>query len=75
MAEPITSSPPVTFTWDNGTVGTHAIYSWTLTGTYTLTVSATNVCGGSGTGRHAVHVLAEWPYAIYLPLLLRLSGR
>lgn len=75
VAEPITSSPPVTFTWDNGTVGPQAIYSWTLTGTYTLTVSATNLCGGIGTGKHAVHVLAEWPHAIYLPLLPRLSGR
>ena len=75
VAEPITSSPPVTFTWDNGTVGPHTTYSWTLTGTYTLTVSATNVCGGSGVGRYTVRVLAEWPYAIYLPLLLRLRGQ
>jgi len=42
---PITASPPITFTWDNGTLGSTAVYSWTEPGTHTLAVSATNRCG------------------------------
>ena len=56
--QPITSSIPITFTWGNdrtslrvaqagtgGTVGSTTSYSWAITGTYTLTVTATNACG------------------------------
>ncbi|MGC9025187.1 MAG: PKD domain-containing protein, partial [Chloroflexia bacterium] len=42
---PITASPPITLTWDNGTLGLTAVYSWTEPGTHTLAVSATNRCG------------------------------
>jgi hypothetical protein len=70
-AQPITASRPLTFTWDNGTMGDAAAYSWPTTGTYTLTVSATNACGGVRTASLPVAVLAEWPYGVYLPLVLR----
>jgi hypothetical protein len=65
------ASRPITFTWDNGTVASTAVYSWPATGTYTLTVTATNPCEGVQTASMAVTVLAEWPYSIYLPLVLR----
>jgi hypothetical protein len=67
---PLTATPPVTLTWEDGTVGATAVYSWTLPGTYTLTVTATNPCG-EAVGRFPVEVSAEVKYRIYLPLLLR----
>ena len=42
---PITATAPVNYTWDNGTVGPTAAYSWTMPGSYTITVTATNTCG------------------------------
>jgi hypothetical protein len=85
-AEPITTSPPISFAWDTGrsfgTAGNFsfveiagassltATYSWATTGTYTLTVTATNPCG-QAQGSYSVRVLAEWPYKFYLPLVPR----
>jgi hypothetical protein len=71
LPRPITASLPLTFTWDGGAVGPSAAYSWTLTGTYTLAVSATNVCGGVREAFLSVQVLEEWPYRLYLPLVVR----
>ena len=71
VAEPITASLPLTVTWDNGSSGPTASYSWPTTGTYTLTMTATNPCGIEQGGSFQVSVLAEWPYAAYLPLLSR----
>jgi hypothetical protein len=62
---------PVTLTWDNGAIGPTAAYSWSVPGTYTLTVTATNACGGPHTASQQVAVLAEWSYHVYLPLLER----
>jgi hypothetical protein len=42
---PVTATVPVTLAWDNGTIGANAVYSWTLPGDYTITVTATNPCG------------------------------
>jgi PKD repeat protein len=41
------ATPPVTLTWDNGTAGATAAYSWTVPGHYTLTVTATNACSAA----------------------------
>ena len=47
---PPTATQPVTLTWDNGTIGFSAAYSWTQPGAYTVTVTATSWCGAvSGT--------------------------
>ena len=46
--------------------------SWTLSGTYTLTVTATNPCGDA-VGSFPVEV-PEAMYRIYLPLVMRASG-
>ncbi len=69
--QPLTASLPLTFTWDNGASGPTAVYSWTLPGTQTLTVSATNACGGVRGGVFVTRVWAEWPYRLHLPLVGR----
>lgn len=71
VPEPITASLPLTVTWDNGSTGLTTSYSWTTTGTYTLTMTATNPCGVQRGASYHVEVLEEWPYAVYLPLLSR----
>jgi hypothetical protein len=68
--QPVTASLPLAISWDNGTFGPEATYSWTLTGTYTLTVTATNAYG-EAQGTLQVEVLQEWPYHFYLPVLPR----
>ncbi len=53
--QPITASRPITFTWDDGTVGPSHVYTWTTPGVYTRTLTATNECG-QRTGRFSVTV-------------------
>jgi PKD repeat protein len=67
---PLTATLPVSLTWDNGTVAATAVYSWTLPGIYTLTVTATNPCGEAVVS-FPVEVSEEVMYRIYLPLVLR----
>jgi len=43
---PPTATLPLTVMWNNGTLGTSAVYSWTAAGTYSVTVGAFNRCGG-----------------------------
>lgn len=68
--QPFTATPPLTYTWSNGTVGITSTYSWVTTGTYTLAVTATNNCERVVTATWAVQVM-EWPYQVYLPMMLR----
>jgi len=68
---PPTATQPVTITWDNGTVGSSAAYSWTLAGTYTIAISVTNPCGAAS-GTLLIEVLPSPAYyRIYLPLVVR----
>ena len=68
---PPTATQPVTFAWDNGTVGGSAVYSWTVPGMYTVTLTATNPCAAVG-GTLVVEVQAMPVYhRIYLPLIVR----
>jgi hypothetical protein len=69
--QPITASLPMTITWSDGDSGPTAVYNWAMTGTYTLTVTATNLCGDFQVTTLQVRVLAEWPYKAHLPLVLR----
>jgi hypothetical protein len=64
---PPNASEPLTFAWDNGTFGSSAAYSWALTGSHTLAVTATNPCG-EVSGSFAVDVLPP-SYDVYLPLV------
>jgi hypothetical protein len=68
---PITASRPLTFTWDNGSAGSTAVYSWTMTGTQMLTVTGANTCGPGPVVPVPVQVLAKWPYSMYLALIMR----
>lgn len=67
---PVTATVPVTITWTNGSSGPTAAYSWTMPGAYTVTVTATNACGGAG----ANWGVAVRGYRIYLPLVRRGGG-
>jgi hypothetical protein len=42
VAQTLTLSLPITYTWNNGTVGPSAAYSWTLPGLNLVAVTATN---------------------------------
>lgn len=66
---PVTASLPLTYAWDNGTIGPAAVYSWTVPGTYPLTVTATNPCGEAA-GSTAVEIIVP-TYRIYLPVVRR----
>jgi PKD repeat protein len=43
-SQPLTASRPLTLTWSNGTIGPAAVYSWTVSGSYAVIVTATNLC-------------------------------
>ncbi len=66
----LAASPPITFTWSSGASGAQAQYSWPLTGTYSIQVTASNACGAAS-GSLQVTVIAAWPYQIYLPLMTK----
>jgi PKD repeat protein len=68
--QPITATSPITITWDNGTVGPTATYSWTMTGTYTLTITATNACG-TAQGALPVEVIEAPLWSVYLPVIVK----
>jgi len=42
---PPDATPPVSLTWSNGAVSATTSYSWTWPGMYSVTVTATNLCG------------------------------
>ncbi len=67
---PITSSPPLSITWSNGAVGLSAAYSWTVTGTYTVSATIANACGQAQGARQIV-VAGSLPYEVALPFLAR----
>lgn len=69
-ARPVTATLPLTITWSNGGAGPTATYSWATTGTHTLTVTATNLCGVVQVASLPVRVWADWPYKVHLPLVL-----
>jgi hypothetical protein len=47
QTDPLTASRPLTVTWSNGATGPSAAYSWTMTGTYTVSLAATNACAAA----------------------------
>ena len=67
---PITASLPLTLTWDNGTMGSRALYIWSEAGVYTLSVTGTNACGWAS-GSLVVQVGAVPPYRVYLPIVIQ----
>lgn len=67
---PISATPPLTYAWDNGTVGPTATYRWATSGAQLLVVTAHNDCGSTGSATLQIQVVA-WPYSSYLPVLWR----
>ena len=77
IVSPLTATPYITYTWQASGQSpiTHTIYqlsdteifTWTVVGPQTVTVTAVN-CGGSGVGVHVI-TIAKW--RIYLPIILR----
>lgn len=72
-----TGTAPLVFTWDFGDdtlgIGAMLTHTYMLTGTYTVVMTATNLCGQT-TVSHTLTVIAPpeaMPYRIYLPLVLR----
>jgi len=65
-SSPVTATLPITVTWDNGTAGATAVYSWTVPGQHTLTVTAEN-CGGTVSAAQAITV-SELPPTCPRPL-------
>jgi catechol 2,3-dioxygenase-like lactoylglutathione lyase family enzyme len=57
-AAPPTATLPVTFTWDNGSTGPYAAYSWAASGQYTLAVTAGSPCGATAVATATVAVCA-----------------
>jgi hypothetical protein len=64
---PLTTTQPVTLTWDSGTAGPTAAYSWIASGIYTPVVTATNPCG-EVVGSLGVLV----SHRVYLPAIVRI---
>ncbi len=69
---PLTATPPITYTWapmpDSGQGSATAIYTWGLTGTQTITLTAENA-GGLVSDTHTI-AISEWDF-VYLPLIRR----
>lgn len=67
---PPDASEPVDLLWSNGLTGTTAVYSWTVSGDYTLVVTGTNCGGLPVTGTWDVSVSQPMRY-VYLPLIVK----
>jgi hypothetical protein len=80
---PLTATLPVTYTWQatgqtsqvhtNGGISDAAEFTWNVTGTQVVTVTAEN-CGGSDVATRTIVIGAEAQHHIYLPLVMRNSG-
>jgi PKD repeat protein len=57
---PVSTTLPITFTWNNGTISATAAYSWTMAGTYAISVTGTNRCGQA---QDSLSVTVEEPIA------------
>ena len=67
----------MTYSWSpepgSGQGTSRATYTWHTTGTYTLSVQATNVMGAVVSDTHTIQVaLGEW--TLYLPVIYRSDG-
>jgi len=53
---PGNATPPITFAWDNGTIGSSAVYGWPSPGMRSIVVTATNPCGERASAPYGVKV-------------------
>ncbi len=70
---PTDATPPISYTWSpepaSGQGTGSARYTWSATGTYTISLTAQN-CGGSRTDSHQISITAAG-YHVYLPIIVR----
>ncbi len=71
--EPPTATHPA-YLWDDGTLAATAVYSWTLPGSYTVTVTATNCLSVVVRADRPVTVTSGQQFRIYLPLVFKNHG-
>ncbi len=55
---PAEATPPISFGWSNGALGATAAYSWSVTGTQVLSVTAANDCSAAS-GTYTVTVFCQ----------------
>jgi immune inhibitor A len=67
---PLTATHP-SYLWSNGAAAASAVYSWTVPGTYTVAVTATNCQTVVVNNSLEVVVTGTVEFQIYLPLVLR----
>ncbi len=66
---PLTATLPITLSWSNGVTGPTAAYSWTLPGSYSVTITVTNACSQLA---HELQVeVKPVQYWVYLPLIIK----
>ncbi len=70
IPEPITATNP-SYVWQDGTTGPTAVFSWTLPGSYTITVTATNCVSVTVQESLVVQVYQSGVRFVYLPLVRR----
>ena len=72
---PHSSCEPITYTWafGDGSVGDGALltHSYAKSGTYTVTLTATNLCGQQQVEEDINVLPVTVTYQIYLPLILK----
>jgi M6 family metalloprotease-like protein len=68
--EPLTATNPG-YLWSNGAAASSAVYSWTVPGTYTVAITATNCQTVVVNDSLEIVVTEEVVFRIYLPLVLR----
>jgi len=70
--EPLAATRPITYTWepepDEGQGGLDISYSWPVSGTYPITVTADH-CGGTVTGTLSITIAEPW--RVLLPVVLK----
>jgi prepilin-type N-terminal cleavage/methylation domain-containing protein len=66
---------PYTYSWDNGSTGSSATYTWSSTGTYTVSVTVRDAAGQNASGSLTVTVVESLSASISGPSYVVVGGR